>query len=178
MSVPGSGLSSSGVGQVDGRGARHAVPVPAVLHESARGGRDGVARADDRGRAVALVASVAVVAGVDLRTPDVRVVGLERHHPVAAAVDARGAVVIDEETRGRGTRRNALLLEEAVQLLVRAFQTQVGARQFGVRALAAARQVAQCREVAEGVDVGVGDAAVLAEGWRPARPSPQSRRSV
>lgn len=86
-------------------------------------------------------------------------------------MDARGPVVIDEESRGRGTRRNPLFPEEAVQLLVRAFQAQVGARQFGVRALAAARQVAQRGQITECVDVGVGDAAVLAEGMaaRPGR---------
>lgn len=124
-----------GVGQMDGRGARHAVPVPALLHESARRGRDGIARTDDRRRTVALVASVAVVLGINLRSPDIGVECFERHHPVAAAVDARGPVVIDEESRGRGTCRNPLFPEEAVQLLVRAFQAQVGARQFGVRAL-------------------------------------------
>ena len=79
-------------------------------------------------------------------------------------MDAQRTVVIDEEARGGGTGGDALLLEEAVELPVGAFQPQVGSGQLGIDVLAAAGQVAQSGQVSEGVDVGVGDASVLVQG--------------
>ena len=138
-------------GQVDGRGTRQAVPVPAVLHKAA-----GLARlaAHDLHGAVALVASVAVVLGVDFRAPHVGVIALEGHHPVAAAEDARRAVVVNKEALGSRGRLYALLLEETgLRRVLAVDQAQVVGGQLVVERLVPARQVARKRQLGKGLDI-------------------------
>ena len=74
---------------MDGSSSWKTVPVPPFLNVTGILHASGFSAIDDLHGTITLVASIAVVAGINLRAPDIAVKGLESNHPAAPAVYAK-----------------------------------------------------------------------------------------
>ena len=131
-----------------------AVPVPAFLNKSAPGTRYGIALTHDLYRTVTLITPVAIVFGINLRSPHIGSISFQRHHPTGTAEDACRTVVVDEEPLRSPGRLHSFLPEKTgVRSVTLMQQAQIVGSQRAIERITRAGQIARQGNLCESLHV-------------------------
>ena len=139
-------------------GARHPVPVPALLRITAFLRRHRLARPDQLGCTVALISSVTVVRRVYLSAPHIGVICLERQHPVTSAVDSESRIIQDEESfRSIRSRRDPCIAQGRDSLRIGSSKIEIRSTEVRIGSKSGTGEVPEQGEGCKGLDIRLRD---------------------